>query len=413
MSARRPVLPVDRQRLHRLLGGPELAGLRQRLRKRYAAADTPADGFTLGQLTSAERDALTGLLGRRRSNQRSLRLSHAKLDQALRAAELADNLREALECLDGPIVDTRTARERNRRAWAEVFAAPTNPALAETLTEPRAQGLLKRLAGRDVDTAGSLIAQAEAVLARLPAQGIARARLAADVLGDAHGLDAGQPVATLVRRTLDGARQFERAREFWAQHGVLVNELAKPVAVLNLQATGSGVADRLIATAREAGPPLHLSQRLLARNPPLWRSAGTVYVCENPEVLAAAADVLGTDSAPLISIDGQLSAAPRTLLDQLARVGFDFVYHGDFDWPGLTIANGIMARYGARPWRYRAADYSPTDGPELIGELVEANWDDALAARMQAKGVAVHEESQLDRLIADLGRAPPRNSPSS
>ncbi|MGN8157945.1 TIGR02679 family protein [Salinisphaera sp. RV14] len=395
-------MPVDGERLHRLLGGPELAGLRQRLRKRYAAAETPVDGFTLGQLTAAERDALTGLLGRRRSNQRSLRLSHDKLDQALRAAELADNLRQALECLDGPIVDTRTARERADRAWAEVFAAPTHAALAETLAERRTQGLLKRLAGRDVDTARRLIAQAEAVLARLPAPGIARARLAADALGDAHGLDAGQPVATLVRRTLDGARQFERVRDLWAQYGVLVNELAKPVAVLNLQASGAGVADRLITTAREAGAPLHLSLRLLARNPPLWRPGQTVHVCENPEVLAAAADALAADSAPLVCIDGQLSAAPRTLLDQLARAGCDFVYHGDFDWPGLTIANGIMARYGARPWRYRAADYTPTDGPPLTGEPVEARWDDALAARMKATGVAVHEESQLDRLLADL-----------
>ena len=395
----------DRDRLTRLLGGAELAGLRQRLRKRYAASQVPVDGFTLGQLTAAERDALTGLLGRRRSNQQSLRLSHEQLDGALRSAELANDLCAALECLDGPIVDTRAARERRQRAWEGLFTESASVALAETLTESRAQGLLKRLAGQDIDTARRLIAHTEAVLARLPAHGIARARLAADTLGDAHALDPSRPVATLIRRVLDGSRQHERMRDLWAEQGVLVNELAKPVVVLNLQANGDGVADQLIAAARTAGEPLHLSLRLLARNTPNWLSSQTIHICENPEVLAAAADALGARCAPLVSIDGQLSAAPRTLLDQLAAAGCDFYYHGDYDWPGITIANGIIARYGASPWRYSARHYAPDHGPRLAGEPVEAVWDAALAPRMGAAGIAVHEESQLDGLIDDLARA--------
>jgi len=398
-------LHPDRARLQRLLGGAELAGLRQRLRKRYAISETPFDGFTLGQLTTAERDALTGLLGRRRSNQKSLRLSHEQLDAALRGAELANDLCSALECLDGPIVDTRAARERARRAWAGVFAEAANVALADALADSRAQGLLKRLAGQDIDTARRLIGQTETVLARLPAPGIARARLAADTLGDAHALDPSRPVATLIRRVLDGSRQHERMRDLWAEQGVLVNELAKPVVVLNLQANGDGVADQLIAAARTAGEPLHLSLRLLARNTPNWLSSQTIHICENPEVLAAAADALGARCAPLVSIDGQLSAAPRTLLDQLAAAGCDFYYHGDYDWPGITIANGIIARYGASPWRYSARHYAPDHGPRLAGEPVEAVWDAALAPRMGAAGIAVHEESQLDGLIDDLARA--------
>jgi len=397
-------LHPDRARLQRLLGGAELAGLRQRLRKRYAISETPFDGFTLGQLTTAERDALTGLLGRRRSNQKSLRLSHEQLDAALRGAELANDLCSALECLDGPIVDTRAARERARRAWAGVFAEAANVALADALADSRAQGLLKRLAGQDIDTARRLIGQTETVLARLPAPGIARARLAADTLGDAHALDPSRPVATLIRRVLDGSRQHERMRDLWAEQGVLVNELAKPVVVFNLQANGDGVADQLIAAARTAGEPLHLSLRLLARNTPNWLSSQTIHICENPEVLAAAADALGARCAPLICIDGQLSAAPRTLLDQLAAAGCGFYYHGDYDWPGITIANGIIARYGASPWRYSARHYAPDHGPRLAGEPVEAVWDATLAPRMGAAGIAVHEESQLDGLIHDLAR---------
>lgn len=396
----------DPERLRRVLGGEGLAGLRQRLRRRYAASDTPPDRFTLTHLASAEAEALAGLLGRARRPRASMQLSHGAIDAALHDAGLADDLRAALETLDGPITDTAAARERRRRAWSEAFGQATDSRLARILAEPGVQGLVKRLAGRDVAAAERLIAQAECVLARLPGDGLPLARLAADTLGDAHGLDTGRPVATLVRRALaEPGAADSRPRELWADQGVLVNELAKPVATLNLVATGDDPGSHLVATAATAGEPLHLSLRLLGRQAPAWRTGQHVFVCENPEVVSAAADALGARCPPMISLDGQLSAAPRTLLDQLAAAGARLVYHGDFDWPGLRIANHIVARYGAAPWRYSAPDYRPDNGPPLVGEPVEAAWDAALATRMRAANVAVHEESQLDTLIADLAGA--------
>ena len=394
--------PPDRERLQRLLGGEALADLRQRLRKRYAAAAAPADGFTLNNLAPAERDALAGLLGRPRGDKASLRLSHRRLDAALQAADLAHDLRAALECLDGPIVDTRSAREREERAWAALFAEYAPEPLATALADTRTQGSVKRLTGQDINRARSLIGQAESLLARLPASGIARARLAADVLGDAHALDTGRPVATLLRRALDHTARHARMRDLWAEHGVLVNELAKPVVTLNLPASGNEATDRLINAAAQAGEPLHLSLRALARRPPTWRTGQRIHICENPEIVAAAADALEQRCPPLISLDGQLSAAPRTLLDQLAAAGCRFYYHGDFDWPGIAIANGIVRSYRAQPWRFSARDYAPKNGPALAGEPVEACWDTALANRMRAAGVAIHEEAQLPELLADL-----------
>ncbi len=391
----------DRGRLERLLGGEALAGLRHRLRKRYAAEPQPADAFTLSRLDAHERDALAGLLGRARGQQSSLRLSHAEIDAALQAARLAVDLRSALECLDGPIVE-RSVQQARQRAWARLFAEPAEPLLAEALAARHTQGHIKRIAGHDIDTARQLLDQTARVLAQLPAQGVARARLAADSLGDAHALDGGRPVASLLRRVLDPARQHLRQRDLWAEQGVLVNQLAKPVVALNVVAEGASASDRLVAAAATAGEPLHLSLRLLARQAPAWRPGQAVHVCENPEILAAAADWLGVRCPPMVSLDGQLSAAPRMLLDQLAEANCAFHYHGDFDWPGITIANGIMRRYGAWPWCYSAADYRPNHGLALAGEPVEACWDARLTERMCAAGIAVHEEACLDELLANL-----------
>lgn len=392
----------DPERLQRLLGGGELAPLRKRLRRRYATAEAPTDRFTLGNLSPHEATALADLLGRPRRRQASMQLSHAELDAALTRAGVAPSLRAALEQLDGPITDTLAAREQRRQRWAALPAQAHDARLAAVLSEARGLGLLKRLSTGQIATARRLVQQADTILARLPAPGLSLARLAADTLGNAHALDRGQPTATLVHRALARQDPGQRRRELWAAQGVLVNELAKPVSVLNLGTDGEGTADRLVRAATAAGEPLHLSLRLLTRLQPAWRARQRIFVCENPAVLAAAADHLGPRCPPLVSLDGQLSAAPRTLLDQLAASGAHFLYHGDFDWAGLHIANVLFARYVVTPWRFGAADYQPTDGPLLQGQPVRASWDDELATAMQIAGRAVHEESVLDALLGDL-----------
>ncbi|MEU9054785.1 DUF2399 domain-containing protein [Streptomyces sp. NPDC048384] len=101
-----------------------------------------------------------------------------------------------------------------------------------------------------------------------------------------------------------------------------------------------------------------------------------------------------------------------TLLDVLAAAGCAFAYHGDFDWPGIALANRVVERYGAEAWRMRAGDYEylatrmQVHGtPQLLltGPRVEAGWDAELAPAMEALGIALHEEAALDLLLEDLG----------
>ncbi|WP_250285847.1 DUF2399 domain-containing protein, partial [Frankia sp. CiP1_Cm_nod2] len=133
----------------------------------------------------------------------------------------------------------------------------------------------------------------------------------------------------------------------------------------------------------------------------------TVWMCENPIVLASAADALGGDCPPLVCVNGQPSAAVLRLLDLLAAEGARFAYHGDFDWGGIHIGNGLLERVPWRPWRFDTQAYRATlarvTGGELAGRRpVEASWDAELRPALQHHGVRVDEELVLPDLIADL-----------
>lgn len=416
-------------RLQRLLGGEHLASLRKRLRQRFERAplDEAVEYIRVGELSAVEHAALASLLGRPQRRSKSLRIDVRRVDADLRRAGLALSLREALEKLDGPIPHLAKARLRLQTLWLGVVDGCGHPGLAGLLRMPAGIGLLKRLARQDANAAEELCQRAEEVLRHLPANGITRSQLAADVLGDAHALDNGRGVAALVLHVLrqaaapafgdDGntsgepeenldpqpAGGAERARDAWARAGVLVNELARPALFLNLPVSGTG------SGRWPFGEPAYMSLRALLRSPPRWDAAGrTVFVCENPNLLAIAADRWGASCAPLVCTDGMPAAAQRCLLSQLAQAGARLLYHGDFDWPGLRIGNHVMREHGAEPWRFGAIDYlaavqtAPNPAHSLAGNPVEASWDGVLTLAMRKQRVAIAEEAVAASLLQDL-----------
>jgi uncharacterized protein (TIGR02679 family) len=393
------------ERLQRLLGGDELAGLRKRLRRHFELGGE-SSVLALTRISEIERNALAGLLGRPLRLADSMRIDISAVDAVLQRAQLADCLRHAIEILDGPIINRTAVRAALQDQWDEVRRACEVPQLETLLAEPRGMGLLKRISRNDPQVGARLCDFVQRVMRRLPAAGMARSQLAAEALGDAHALDQGRPVATLVlaalrRQRNDDRQPDESPREIWADSGVLVNELARPALCLNLPAGG----------AFTPGEPTYLSLRLLLRTPPRWEVAGrTVFVCENPNVVAIAADALGKASAPLVCTDGMPAAAQRTLLTQLASAGARLRYHGDFDWPGLNIGNCVMRGFGAQPWRYGMQDYiaavpaiDVANREPLSGASVGADWDAGLTAAMLSHGCAIHEEEVVDVLVRDVG----------
>jgi len=415
------IAPVD-ARLERLLGGVELAALRERLRRFLGSRNAGGRAATLRVvgLSPHEYDVLASLMGKKPRFSNSMLVDIDLIDAALHRAGLAASLADALEQLDGPIVHAPAVRAEARARWADVAAGARHRDLAGLLRTPLGLGLLKRLARQDPTAGVRLRERAEAVLMRLPASGLPRAQLAAQTLGDAHALDVGEATASLVLAAwrqheersmrLDAEDAFdapsdERIRDVWARAGVLINELARPALFLNLP-----MADGTQPLS-PAGEPGYASLRMLLRSPSRWAVRGCeVHVCENPNFVAIAADQLGRHCAPLICTDGMPAAAQRALLGQIVQAGGQLLYHGDFDWAGVQIANHVMQVYGARPWRFTSADYKTAvekharSEHRLAGPVVDARWDAALAPAMLEHGLAFAEEGLSDELVADLAR---------
>ncbi len=154
---------------------------------------------------------------------------------------------------------------------------------------------------------------------------------------------AGLPFAA------DGTADSRRTA--WAGVGVYLDDLSSLVLCLGLPGDTRTALGSMLASCREAGQPAVLALRMLrCHDGPLL--ADRVRTCENPVVVAAAADEFGPQCCPLVCVNGQPSAAGRKLLELLAAGEATFDYHGDFDWGGIRIAGTVRNWVNWRPWRY-------------------------------------------------------------
>jgi uncharacterized protein (TIGR02679 family) len=409
-------------KLHRLLGGEPVAWLVGRARDRLEAGRSLTGTVTLPAATLEQRRAVERLTGRAARSGASLSVSLTEVDRILRDSGTAPGgLAEAVRRLTGPLRDRNRERADLAAAWSAAFASldaavDGRDELAQWRGWLDATGVVRRLAP-EPSHARLLLAQVAAVLRQLPSRGIPIGRLAAECCGDAHALDDGRPVGTLVlsavralarlRFAAEGAADSRRAA--WAAVGVHLDELSSLVLCLGLPGDTHTALGRMLASCREAGQPTVLTLRQLrCHDEPV--PAARVRICENPVVIAAAADELGARCQPLVCVGGQPSSAAWRLLELLAVGGAEFGYHGDFDWGGVRIAGTVRQRVNWRPWWYGHQAYEAAVSAAhplnplavLAGEPAATPWDPELASAMRHRNVRIEEELTLDTLLQDL-----------
>jgi uncharacterized protein (TIGR02679 family) len=395
-----------------------LAAARRRLERTGGALD---GDIGLTAPAESERRTVIGITGRYRPETvRRLTVPLRDLDAYLRH-RYGTGLTQTLARLDGPLRDrpAERAAEDTHRAAALDSARSSQLAghawFTRWLDRIAADGTLTRLVRR---ADAPLLGAAVRVLEALPddaARIVPLPVLAEQATGDTKSLASGTPLEQLVLRALaergGGEVPRDRAgrRVLWESAGVIADDLASQVLVLNTGARGDSPVCRWLREAAEAAIPFRLTLHQLASAPdPVIPAARTVFVCENPAVLRAAAAELQETGAALVCTEGVPSAACHRLLGDAARAGVRLHWRADFDWPGLRITAAALARHGARTWRMTAADYTTALGhgesTPLAGPPAHSPWDPGLAQAMTRSGRAVMEERLLSVLLSDLAR---------
>lgn len=413
------------------LTDPELQPSWMRIGARLERGGLLPEGYVvLTPTTPPQRRAVAALLGRASVPAR-VRVDLALLDIRLRERTNLGGLVEVLPIVTGnALLDrpARRARELDAREAPLVLARDLVP---RPWTEDWVAGLRRTgvLTGRS--DAEQVVRAAAVVLdevapavpdgghpsawpddpGAVPRHVTSRVELAARLLGDAHALDRGGVLHHVVLRALAAAggvavpATARGVEELWAGAGVAPDLLSRTCLVWGLRLTGTGALVGRLGDAADVGDPMHVTEWDLRRAGSLAPARGTrVLVCENPRVLEAVAQ-RGRDDRAVVCTSGEPNLVVDRVLLDLAAAQVDMYYHGDFDWPGLAMANRAMTRYAARPWRMSAAHYVAAvsgSGPPLQGPEVEPRWDRELGAAMRHHDRAVHEEVVLESLLAGL-----------
>jgi uncharacterized protein (TIGR02679 family) len=389
------------------------------LARRFEAGDTPVS-VTLRDLREPSRQALADLMGADRLPPPTSRMSVQRLVAVL-GLHSADDLRDAVEGLRGPLKNRRAARTEDRAArqalwsWFGVEAgavglAGSGARLASWVNEQRAAG-----ARGGVESHRRRLESALAVLRRLPSEGMSLASLANDATGDPHALDYGRTLGGILLDAVACAYEYpkagdaEAARSLWELVGVVPDPHSSTVLALGVVGDGRTALGRWLSACAEVGEPVVLSLAHLRRWPvPAAPEAGCVYVVENPSIIAEASPAW--DGPALVCSSGRPTIATVTLLRQLAAAGAIVHQHADFDPTGLAITAWLAERAGCVPWKMTAADYlasiSPA-APEFLGEPPKTPWDPELQPVMSKQRRALYEEEIRLQLLQSILICPP------
>lgn len=429
------------------LADGSLAGLWAQARARLERNDLTVGGTLTLSVDPVAADRLSGLLGRVVPAGRA-RLRLAELDVALRSSAAGQGLISVLEALDGrPLTNRAAARRDGAARWAAVWQGLDAGLAAAGLSDASwvpawiaglsRSGILTRAGAGAAAQALTHATAALGLLARssaprllsvpaapavlpVPAEpgGWELAALAGRATGGAHGLDDSRLAATVLLRAaalalgVDPPESAAGRRALWRDLGVATDAVSGTVLAWRLRPPGAGRWPAMMRERAELGLVTHLTMHELDHSgPAAFAGVGEpVYVCENPQVLQAAAHA-GVERT-LLCLSGNPATVGMLLLRALIDAGNPVLYHGDFDWPGVAIAGRVITA-GARPWRMSSTDYSDAVSALeadrrvlLTGRPAPTPWDPRLGREMSSLGLAVHEESLLEPLLADLRGLP-------
>jgi uncharacterized protein (TIGR02679 family) len=393
-----------------------------------------AGTIRLSGLNEDEKEALAGLFAINMRGRTEIRFTLQELDKALSDTKYKLSVAEILTLLYGDeIVRRQEQVEAERQAWERFCKWAAGFAMIaelqvwiERLMQGKAPGYRTFLECYDrFREQGDCKEWINAMnaLHRLPLNMERLPVFAAEMTGDAHGLDRDQltgrlfywgiaarlkmpfseetPHFSLDEEVVIGGGS-EEIRKHYAKVGIALDDMSS-----NAMIVGWGPFHQLPVWL-----PLFSVERLETVLPLIQE----LYVVENPSIFGSLIDHWDNQDKsvpfPLLCTNGQPSLAALRLMDFAARNHTRIYYSGDFDVKGLEMASLLHKRFGDQfiPWCMDAQSYITVDHPNLLcfsekEELwlsrMQLAWDEELLKILLVKGKKVFQEHIMKNLLDD------------
>jgi uncharacterized protein (TIGR02679 family) len=412
--------------------------------KKYRSLGRIGGKIQLRNLTSVEKEALSGFLGRNLDRQLTLTADVAEVDRIIRESRFATSLEELLRVyFREELKSNREMLEEQHHEWEQFFNEIEPLAIREktrawlqTIKEGKEFGyrtFLKIYQADSTETARALKICLRALdeLPVLKGERCRRPVFAARLTGNPHGFDretwAGRLFYFGILYVLgiyfeDGWAQgttpvrghrAEIVRDVFYRAGLEEDDLSSNVIVAGLRAQEGDPRSGLLNGAYVSRSPLILPLRFFDQRTN-WDLFKHVFVVENPTVFSAILDAWNHPGCPpLICTSGQPSVAALRLMDELTATGVRLCYSGDFDGKGLEMGVGLYFRYreAFEPWFFDASAYEEAAAGiplsqkqrKRLGSL-KVPWDSQLGEKMLERGYVVYQEVLVEEMVKDLQR---------
>lgn len=405
----------------------------EKIRDKYRSLGHVGGTIVLNNLSTEEKEALTGLLKKDFSNRKNATISIETIRRSLKKTRFGHlSLEELLQAyFDEELSSNKMVRtvylEERRRFFMGLIAGYTGTPGGRWLDyawfskENAYKVLVQRYDANREELKEDIISVCRA-LNHLPGTGEAKIRLpvfAASIAKNPHAFDLDTSCGQLLLHALmfhgkaGKPGNAEERAELYYQAGILSDEVSNYVLCRGLRAhTPEGLHPGWEGFYL-AGEPLMITLANLGRLKKVISHAGKVFVLETPGVFTAIMDKAESPNVPMVCTYGELKIAALALLDMLAQEGTIMYYSGDYDPEGLLIADRLKARYGhqLRLWRYTPQDYESAVSAEVLSSArikkLGGLRDEALlllAGRIEQKRLAGYQEMILDQLVSDISQ---------
>ncbi len=417
--------------------------------KNYRSLGRVGGTVKLKNITSQEKEALSGLLGKDYSRQMSATISVKKFVESLAKTKFSGvNLHELLQAYGGGKVLTKN-EEKSRynekrndffqrliakqhhplcREWLQHIYAKGNGTRGINIVYDRDSGLLEKQLNQVLEALVVALKQKEiGTFRRLPV-------FAGKVANDPHAFDFGTEQSRMLLSALEFVRQLGENENF--QHGELkdAEEMTELLAYygilrddLHNYVTCTGIVPSKKEQEQKSNWWKEACEERTTFNLPLREIVkyesflpfnneknNVIFAVENSGVFSEIMDHFADESfspLPLICTNGQFKLATFYLLDRLVKNDTLIYYSGDFDPEGLQMAQRLYERYPeqVRLWRYEVADYEAchpqvTIPQHRLKKLDKIKISILLATKkaLQSKGKVGYQEHILRGLIEDI-----------